>query len=195
MSKLDKIRKKLANLLIECGAVKTDKAVLNWDGEEDLKAGYSVYIDVDGERKPAEDGEYATEDGKTIVVKDGKVESIIDTAAEVDAAEKTKCAEDDKQTCKEDAPADPADVDVENPDGTKEDINKAIEELRKEVDELYKIVDAVLNKIGETRKEADERLSKIEKMSAAKPAEDEIKKTTIETAGDKKLENFKRHFM
>lgn len=193
MTKLDKIRKRLANLLVECGAVKTDKAVLAWDGEEDLKAGYSVYVDVDGERKPADDGEYATEDGKTIVVKDGKVESIVDAAAEVDAAEKTKCAEADKQACAEDAPADPADV--ENPDGSKEDVNKAIEELRKEVNELYKIVDAVLNKIGESRKEADERLSKIEKMSAAKPAEDEIKKTaTVETAGDKKLEMFRQHF-
>lgn len=190
MTKLDKIRKRLANLLVECGAVKTDKAVLTWDGEEDLKAGYSVYVDVDGERKPAEDGEYATEDGKTIVVKDGKVESIIDAAAEVDAAEKTKCAEADKQACAEDV--DPM---VENPDGSKEDVNKAIEELRKEVNELYKIVDAVLNKIGESRKEADERLSKIEKMSAAKPAEDEIKKNaTVETAGDKKLEMFRQHF-
>lgn len=190
MTKLDKIRKRLANLLVECGAVKTDKAVLVWDSEEDLKAGYSVYVDVDGERKPAEDGEYETEDGKTIVVKDGKVESIVDAAAEVDAAEKTKCAETDKQACAEDAPAD-----VENPDDSKEDVNKAIEELRKEVNELYKIVDAVLNKIGESRKEADERLSKIEKMSAAKPAEDEIKKTaTVETAGDKKLEMFRQHF-
>jgi hypothetical protein len=190
MTKLDKIRKRLANLLVECGAVKTDKAVLVWDSEEDLKAGYSVYVDVDGERKPAEDGEYATEDGKTIVVKDGKVESIVDAAAEVDAAEKTKCAETDKQACAEDA--EPM---VENPDGSKEDVNKAIEELRKEVNELYKIVDAVLNKIGESRKEADERLSKIEKMSAAKPAEDEIKKTvTVETAGDKKLEMFRQHF-
>lgn len=185
MTKLDKIRKRLANLLVECGAVKTDKAVLVWDSEEDLKAGYSVYVDVDGERKPAEDGEYETEDGKTIVVKDGKVESIVDAAAEVDAAEKTKCAED--------APA--AEPMVENPDGSKEDVNKAIEELRKEVNELYKIVDAVLNKIGESRKEADERLSKIEKMSAAKPAEDEIKKNvTVETAGDKKLEMFRQHF-
>lgn len=193
MTKLDKIRKRLANLLVECGAVKTDKAVLVWDSEEDLKAGYSVYVDVDGERKPAEDGEYATEDGKTIVVKDGKVESIVDAAAEVDAAEKTKCAETDKQACAEDAPA--AEPMVENPDGSKEDVNKAIEELRKEVNELYKIVDAVLNKIGESRKEADERLSKIEKMSAAKPAEDEIKKAaTVETAGDKKLEMFRQHF-
>lgn len=182
MGKLEQIKERLANLLIKFSAVKTDKAVLEWDGDEDLKAGYSVYVTNEkGEKAPAADGEYVTEDGKTIVVKDGKVESITDPVAEVDAAEdKQKCAEDEN---------------VENPDGNKEDVSKAVEEIRKEVNELYKIVDSILDKIGESRAEADARFKKIEKMSAAKPAAEEIEKNIQpETFSDKKLEKFMEHF-
>ena len=90
MSKLEKIKAELAKLLIKYSVVKTDKAVLEYDGEE-LVAGMDVYItDEEGNKVPAEDGEYVTEDNKTITVKDGKVESIVDKAAEVDAEEEEK---------------------------------------------------------------------------------------------------------
>ena len=65
------------------GAVNTDKGVLQWEGEEDLKEGDAVFVERDGERVPAEDGEYVTEDGKTIVVAEGKVAEIRDDRAEV----------------------------------------------------------------------------------------------------------------
>ena len=78
MSKLEKIKAELAKLLIKYSVVKTDKAVLEYDGEE-LVAGMDVYItNEEGEKVAAEDGEYVTEDNKVIVVKDGKVESIVD---------------------------------------------------------------------------------------------------------------------
>lgn len=63
--------------------VVTDKAVLLWDGEDDLKAGDEVFVEEEGERKPAPDGDYTTEDGKKIVVAGGKVAEIIDPKAEV----------------------------------------------------------------------------------------------------------------
>jgi len=65
--------------------VQTDKGVLSWDNEdEDLKEGDAVYVtDEEGNRQPAPDGEYTTEDGKVITVVDGKVASINDPAAEV----------------------------------------------------------------------------------------------------------------
>lgn len=69
------------------GSKETDNGVLEWDGEEDLKAGDSVYVQRDGERVPAPDGDYKTSDGKVIRVKDGKVEEIVDDEAEVAAAE------------------------------------------------------------------------------------------------------------
>lgn len=75
----------LKNLLsIKMGQVKTDKAVLVWDGDEDLKAGDEVYVmDEEGNANPAEDGDYVTEDNKTIVVVEGKVAEIKDPEAEV----------------------------------------------------------------------------------------------------------------
>lgn len=66
------------------GSKATDGGVLEWDGEDDLKAGDEVFItDEEGNRTPAPDGDYKTEDGKVIVVKDGKVEEIKDEEAEV----------------------------------------------------------------------------------------------------------------
>ena len=171
MSKLEKIKAELAKLLIKYSVVKTDKAVLEYEGDE-LVAGMDVVItDENGDKVPAEDGEYVTEDNKKITVKDGKVESIVDPVAEVDAEDEEK---------KEDEPMEEP-MDEPMPDDDKkedevnlEDVNTAIDELRKEVDELYKIVDSLLQKVGENRDEADERLKKLECKSLAKPASEEF---------------------
>ena len=190
MSKLEKIKAELAKLLIKYSVVKTDKAVLEYDGN-DLVAGMDVYVtDENGDKVPAEDGEYVTEDNKTITVKDGKVESIVDKAAEVDAEEEEK---------KEDEPMVEPIVEEPMPEDKKEDeenvnledINTSIDELRKEVDELYKIVDSLLKKVGETRDEADERLKKLECKSLAKPASEEFEAISrLQKTGNKKLDKF-----
>lgn len=72
-------------------SVATDNGTLEWDGDDDLKAGDEVFVtDADGNRAPAADGDYKTEDGKTITVVDGKVASITDPAAEVAAVDARK---------------------------------------------------------------------------------------------------------
>ena len=84
MSKLTQLRARLAKILAEFGSVTTDKGVIHWDGDEDLKAGDRVYVeDADGNRTAAEDGEYVTADNKTVVVVDGAVSEIRDPEAEV----------------------------------------------------------------------------------------------------------------
>lgn len=172
MSKLEKIKAELAKLLIKYSVVKTDKAVLEYDGE-DLVAGMDVYVtDENGDKVPAEDGEYTTEDNKVISVKDGKVESIIDKAADVEAEEEEK--KEDEPMVEEPAAEEPMPDDKKEDEVNLEDVNTAIDELRKEVDELYKIVDSLLKKVGETRDEADERLKKLECKSLAKPASEEF---------------------
>ena len=87
MTKLSRLKEILAAKLQEkFGNVTTDKGVLSWDGDEDLKAGDSVYVeDSDGNRTTPEDGDYKTDDNKVIVVVDGKVAEIKDAEAEVDA--------------------------------------------------------------------------------------------------------------
>ena len=85
MSKLSRLKAALAKALAEFGTITTDKGILAWDGDDDLKAGDSVYVeDAEGNRTPAEDGDYKTEDNKTIVVVDGKVSEIKDPEAEVE---------------------------------------------------------------------------------------------------------------
>ena len=93
MSKLEKIKARLASLLAEpesnqepqkFGSVTTDKGVIYWPGAEDLKAGDRVEVeDAEGNRSAAADGKYVTGDGKTIVVVDGSVSEIRDPEAEV----------------------------------------------------------------------------------------------------------------
>ena len=84
MSKIKRFKTALAKLLAAFGNVSTDKGVLSWDGEEDLKAGDAVYLeDAEGNRSDAPDGEYITSDNKTIVVEGGKVSEIRDPEAEV----------------------------------------------------------------------------------------------------------------
>ena len=189
MSKLEKIKAELAKLLIKYSVVKTDKAVLEYDGEE-LVAGMDVYVtNENGEKVAAEDGDYVTEDNKVITIKDGKVETIVDKAAEVDAEEEEK-KEDEPMV--EPMPEEPA---VEEPtkeeDVNLEDVNDAIGEMRKEIDELYKIVDSLLKKVGETRDEADERLKKLECKSLAKPASEEFEALgRLQKTGNKTLDQF-----
>lgn len=73
---------RLAAMLVEMGNVTTDKGILAWDGDADLKAGDAVFIeDKNGNRTPAADGEYTTGEGKVIVVAGGKVAEIRDAAA------------------------------------------------------------------------------------------------------------------
>ena len=83
MNKKNLLRK-LGRMLAEFATVTTDRGVLAWDGDEDLKAGDRVYIeDADGNRVEAADGDYTTAGGKVIVVADGAVAEIRDAEAEV----------------------------------------------------------------------------------------------------------------
>ena len=191
MSKLQRIKEELAKLLIKYSVVKTDKAVLEYDGE-DLVAGMDVFItNEEGEKVAAEDGEYITEDSKTITVKDGKVESIVDPIAEVDAEEEEKKEEVVDEPKEDEQVAEDEKDEKKEEKVSLEDVNTAIDELRKEVDELYKIVDSLLKKVGENRDEADERFKKLEKMSLAKPAAEEFEIINQpKSTGNKKLDKF-----
>lgn len=69
-----KVKLALRSLLMKCGSIETDKAVLNYDGDE-LEIGKEVFVESEGEMIPAEDGEYVAGE-KTYVVADGKVTEI-----------------------------------------------------------------------------------------------------------------------
>lgn len=184
--KLQRIKEKLAAILLQMSAIKTDKAVLEYDGEE-LIAGVNVYVvNEDGERQPAEDGEYTTEDSKVIVVKDGKVEVINEPAEEPKEetpkedvnAEETE-PEGAEGTTGEDAPKD------EEPTEVADEVAK----LRKDLDALIEVVKELVEKVGTDTTAVEERLSKIEKMSAANPIEETFENTkNTQKTGDAKLD-------
>ena len=70
------------SLLTKLGEVKTDKAVLTYDGDGELEVGMEVFVETEAddtiEYVHPEDGEYVMEDGRIIVVKAGIVEEIKD---------------------------------------------------------------------------------------------------------------------
>lgn len=62
---------------MEFSTATTDKGVIGWDVDGDIEVGTEVYlVDENGDRQPIEDGDYVLEDGRTVVVKDSKVEEI-----------------------------------------------------------------------------------------------------------------------
>lgn len=75
---MDRIKAALAAILAEdnFGTMTTDKGIIKWEGEENLKEGDTVVIvDEDGNDKSIEDGEYVTDEVK-ITVENGSVKSI-----------------------------------------------------------------------------------------------------------------------
>lgn len=84
------------SLLTKLGEVKTDKAVLTYDGDGELEVGMEVFVETGAddtiEYVHPEDGEYLADDGRTIVIKDGFVEEIKEAMNEEPATEPTEPA-------------------------------------------------------------------------------------------------------
>ena len=201
MSKLELIKTKLAKLLLQFATVKTDKAVLEYDAEE-LVVGTDVFVtDENGERKPAEDGNYVTEDEKTIVVTDGKVTEILEKEEEVKPEEETPAEEPTEEVTAEEEVTEetPAEEVAEEP---KDELNERLTALEAKVndlgnrmEELIAIVEKLVEKSEADNVAVEERLSKIEKMSASKTIEEEFEITkTSRKTGDAKTDRFLERF-
>lgn len=178
--KLEKIKAKLASLLLTFGTIKTDKAVLEYEGEE-LEVGAKVYVlDEEGNKVAAADGDYLTEDNKKIVVKDGEIAEIADVTEEP-AEEETK---------EEEVEAAEEETKEEEEKPTEEETDK-VAELEKKVAELESIIEGILEKIEKDNTNVEARLSKVEKMSASKTIEEEFEATTkTSKTGNSKVDKF-----
>lgn len=171
MAKLEKLKTRLAKLLAEFGVVSTDKGALYWDGDEDLKAGDMVHKESEsGERSAAPDGQYTTEDGKTIVVVDGKVSEIVDPKAEVDGAGETDPAGSTEPTPPKDDPS-PGDTELQ--------------EIRKEVAEIRDMVEKLMGAIESTKSD----VKAMKQAPAASSAHEEFKNLTPGKTGDSRLDH------
>jgi outer membrane murein-binding lipoprotein Lpp len=189
MGKLDLIKARLASLLVEVemSTVKTDKAVLEYDGE--LAEGVAVFVtDAETEeRVPAADGEYITEDNKVITVAEGKVVSIVEKEEEV-VEEPTEEPQAEEEVVAEEEPIVEEPI-VEEPkveepselEAKVAELETALEDLKAKYDELVKKVEGM----------AEETQAQLEKMSAAKPAAEEFENTkTVKKTGNAKVDRF-----
>lgn len=133
----NKIMQKVRELLVKLAKVTTDKGELSYEGE--LEVGTEV---VDANGVAVSDGDYTLEDGKIIVIKDGKVETIKESV----------------ELEEEEAPA-------EEPTVPKADFDA----LKADFDALKAVVDELKSKVDELKKPVEEPIeSKFSRMSAGK---------------------------
>ena len=172
MTKLNRIKQVLKSLLVEFGEVSTDGGVLIWDSEEELKIGDAVHsIDENGNDIQVADGTYTTEDKKQIIVKDGKVEDIVDVDAEVSsdepAEEPQENADEEEPAAEEPAAEEPA---TDDKDELIKQLQDRIAELEAENEELKaKIAELEAEPAAPNAEEAFEQASeKNDNSKAAK---------------------------
>ena len=178
---MSKIKDALKRLLMEFNTLSTDKAELYWEEDTELMVGYKVFVeDESGNKVPAMDGEYISDENK-IKVAGGVVTEIErrevdDMPVNVPAEKKEDVmAEPTVEEPKEEPKEQPAEQPKEQP---KDDNTEKVAELEKKVADLEAKIADLETKIAE-----------IATAPAATPVVDEfenIKKRG--TTGDKKLD-------
>ena len=179
---MSKLKDMLKKLLMEFNALSTDKAELYWEEDTELMVGYKVFVeDESGNKVPAMDGEYISDENK-IKVAGGVVteierREIDDMPANIPPVEKKEAmAEPAVEEPKEEPKADPA---PEEPkEEPKDDNTEKVAEMEKKIAELEaKLADL------------EAKLAEIATAPAAQPVMDEfenIKK--LGKTGDKDLD-------
>lgn len=172
-----KIKEALKRLLMEFNTLSTDKAELYWEEDTELMVGYKVFVeDESGNKVPAMDGEYISDENK-IKVEGGVVTEI--EKKEIDDMPAEVPAEKKEETMEEPAVEEPKEQPAEQPaEQPKDDNTEKVAELEKKVADLEtKLADL------------ETKLAEIATAPAAQPVMDEfenVKKVT--STGDKKLD-------
>ncbi len=180
MSKVARMLAQLRAALVAASNATTDKGVIYWEGDEDVKVGDDVFTDEELSTA-AEDGEYTLANGDVIVVAGGKVEEIRPVAEGVDPeAEPAEevAAEDDP---KEDEPKEDEPAAEDEPETKEDDKDTAIEErlaaLETKVAEIearFADLEALLG-LGEQFAAMRSELDELKKRPAAMSAHDKFK--------------------
>ena len=181
---MSKLKDMIKKLLLEFNSLSTNVAELYWEEDTELMVGYKVFVeDESGNKVPAMDGEYISDENK-IKVAGGVVTEI--ERREVDdmpvnvPAEKAEVPAEKKEEVMETPKEEPVEEPKEEPtmEEPKEDNTEKVAELEKKVADLE-------TKIAEL----ETKLAEIATTPAAQPVMDEfenIKKRG--TTGDKKLD-------
>lgn len=174
---MSKIKDALKRLLMEFNTLSTDKAELYWEEDTELMVGYKVFVeDESGNKVPAMDGEYISDENKIKVaggvVTEIEKKEIDDMPAEVPAEKKEDVME---EPAVEEPKEEPAEQPAEQP---KDDNTEKVAELEKKVADLEtKLADL------------EAKLAEIATAPAAQPVMDEFENVKkITSTGDKKLD-------
>lgn len=166
MSKLSRMFKAIEKAMLDFSSITTDKGVIFYDNEDEIAEGVAVYTeDAEGNRIEIEDGEYKTDDGKSIIIEGGIVKTIADIEPVVEEEpqeeepieEPTPVEEPVVEEPKEDEgkPVEPV---VEEP---KEEEETPVEDEKdKRIAELEALVAELNERIAELEGE-NEKLSKV----------------------------------
>lgn len=183
--KLSQIKAELRKMLLEMSVIKTDKAVLSYEGEE-LKEGTAVFIeDEEGNRTEVENGEYVAEDGTTYIVDGGKIAEIIEPKEE-----ETTEPEQTEETVEEVIEAEET---IEEPEQTEETPVVETEETAEPdaVAELEGRVAELEGKLADALAKIEELVETIAKISVAKPIAEEFEQVKeIKKTGYSKVDKF-----
>ncbi len=177
MSKLEKLRTALQNILAQFERIATDKALIEYDGEE-LEVGVAVHgVDEEGNPFNLEDGEYTVEDGTVYVIAEGKVAEIREVEKEPEAP------------AEEPAPEAPQET-VENA----EEIPQSEEEPEADPrDQRIADLEAEVARLEEENGALRERIKELEEKPAAEPATEEFERVNkVEKTGNAKTDRLLR---
>ena len=181
ISMANKIKEMLKRMLMEFNNLSTDKAELYWEEDSELEVGYKVFVeDEAGNKVPAADGEYVSDENKikveggVVVAIEGKEDAPEDTKEEATETPQEEVMEEVKEEVQE--TVEEATETPENaPENEEEDMTA---ELEKRVADLEA-------KIAEL----ETKLVEIATAPAAEPVVDEFEKVTKKsTTGDKRLD-------
>ena len=224
MKKIDKLKLALKKILIEFRSLNTDKAVISWDGEDDIAEGIIVYVtDEEGNRSLAEDGEYVDEEKITYVIENGLVKEII-PAPDEEPEEQPEAPAEEQNEPEEENPEQPADEPVEDPvdervddeigtDAPEEEVKPVeepapeepatiadeVEEVVEEANDFKDRIDALVERIASLEEEIlrlKEFKATVEEMTASKPAHQEFNQVKVDSnlGKNKDLSNLTRLF-
>lgn len=182
----NKIKEALKRLLMEFNNLSTDKAELYWEEDTELMVGYKVFVeDEAGNKVPAADGEYISDENKikveggVVVEIESKGDEVMEETGDEPSPEapelpKEEVMEEVKEEVKEtveDAPEVPEKAQEDKEEDKTAELEKRIADLEAKVAEL------------------ETKLVEIATAPAAEPVVDEFEKVTKKsTTGDKKLD-------
>ena len=172
---MSKLKEMLKKLLLEFNSLSTNIAELYWEEDTELMVGYKVFVeDESGNKVPAMDGEYISDENK-IKVEGGVVTEI--EKKEIDDMP-VNVPEEKKDTMEEPVVEEPKEEPAKEEPATEEPKEDKTVELEKRISDLEAKIE-----------ELETKLAEIATAPAASPVVDEfenIKKRG--TTGDKKLD-------